>query len=99
MLDWIKTAQGVAAIVAAVFAIMVAWWNLGTGMVDVTPGVPWAAVGGGWRDPAIDESIGGGLCLRSDRPVVSGMNSFKRVPAAGRDVERNHSRCGAASRL
>jgi hypothetical protein len=30
----------------------------GTGMVDVTPGVPWVAVGGGWRDPAIDESIG-----------------------------------------
>jgi hypothetical protein len=30
----------------------------GTGIVDVTPGVPWAAVGGGWRDPAIDNSIG-----------------------------------------
>ena len=38
MIDWIKTAHGVAAIVAAVFATMVAWWNLGTGMVDVTPG-------------------------------------------------------------
>ena len=26
MIDWIKTAQGVAAIVAAIFATMVAWW-------------------------------------------------------------------------
>ena len=29
MIDWIKTAQGVAAIVAAICATMVAWWNLG----------------------------------------------------------------------
>ena len=29
MIDWIKTAQGVAAILAAIFATMVAWWNLG----------------------------------------------------------------------
>jgi hypothetical protein len=28
MIDWIKTAQGVAALVAAVFATMVAWLNL-----------------------------------------------------------------------
>jgi hypothetical protein len=38
MIDWVKTAYGVAAIVAAVFATMVAWRNLGTGTVDVTPG-------------------------------------------------------------
>ena len=29
MIDGIKTAQGVAAIVVAVFATVVAWWNLG----------------------------------------------------------------------
>jgi hypothetical protein len=29
MIDWIKTAQGVAAIVAAIFATVVVWWNLG----------------------------------------------------------------------
>jgi hypothetical protein len=29
MIDWIKTAQGVAASVAAIFATMVAWWSLG----------------------------------------------------------------------
>ena len=29
MIDWIKTAQGVAAIVAAIVATMVAWWNFG----------------------------------------------------------------------
>lgn len=29
MIDWIKTAQGVAALVAAVFATMVVWCNLG----------------------------------------------------------------------
>ena len=29
MIDWIKTAHGVAAIVAGFFATMVAWWNLG----------------------------------------------------------------------
>jgi hypothetical protein len=28
MIDWIKTAQGVAAIIAAICATMVAWWNL-----------------------------------------------------------------------
>ena len=29
MINWIKTAQGAAAIVAAIFATMVTWWNLG----------------------------------------------------------------------
>jgi hypothetical protein len=29
MIDWIKTAHGVAAIVAGIFATIVAWWNLG----------------------------------------------------------------------
>jgi hypothetical protein len=29
MIHWIKTTQGIAAIVAAIFATMVVWWNLG----------------------------------------------------------------------
>jgi hypothetical protein len=29
MIDWIKTAQAVAAIVAVIFATMGVWWNLG----------------------------------------------------------------------
>jgi hypothetical protein len=37
MIDWIKTAQGVAAIVAAVFATMVAWWNLGLPRLVFSP--------------------------------------------------------------
>ena len=37
MIDWIKTAQGVAAIVAAIFATMVAWWNLGLPRVVFSP--------------------------------------------------------------
>jgi hypothetical protein len=27
MIDWIRTVQGIAAIVAAIFATLVAWWN------------------------------------------------------------------------
>jgi hypothetical protein len=27
MIDWTKTAHGLAAIVAAIFATMAAWWN------------------------------------------------------------------------
>ena len=27
MINWIKTGAGVAAIVAAIFATMAAWWN------------------------------------------------------------------------
>jgi hypothetical protein len=37
MIDWIKTAQGVAAIVAAIFATMVAWWNLGLPCLVFSP--------------------------------------------------------------
>ena len=37
MIDWIKTAQGVAAIIAAVFASMVAWWNLGLPRLVFSP--------------------------------------------------------------
>jgi hypothetical protein len=29
LIDWIKTVQGIAAIVAVIFATVVAWWNLG----------------------------------------------------------------------
>jgi hypothetical protein len=29
MIEWIKTVQGIAVIVAVIFATMVAWWNLG----------------------------------------------------------------------
>jgi hypothetical protein len=29
MIEWIKTVQGIAAIVALIFATVVAWWNLG----------------------------------------------------------------------
>ena len=28
MIDWIKTVQGIAAIIAVIFAT-IAWWNLG----------------------------------------------------------------------
>jgi hypothetical protein len=40
MLAWLKTAQGLAAIVAAIVATMLAWWNLGLPRLvfDVTPG-------------------------------------------------------------
>ena len=37
MIDWIKTAQGGAAIIAAVFATMVAWWNLGLPRLVFSP--------------------------------------------------------------
>jgi hypothetical protein len=37
MIDWIKTAQMVAAIVAAIFATMVAWWNLRLPRLVVSP--------------------------------------------------------------
>jgi hypothetical protein len=37
MIDWIKTVQGVAAIVAAVFPTMVAWWNLGLPRLVFSP--------------------------------------------------------------
>ena len=37
MIDWIKTAQGVAAISAAIFATMVAWWNLGLPRLVFSP--------------------------------------------------------------
>jgi hypothetical protein len=37
MIDWIETAQGVAATVAAIFATMVAWWNLGLRGVVFSP--------------------------------------------------------------
>jgi hypothetical protein len=40
MIDWIKTAQGVAAIVAAIFATMVAWWNLGLPRLVFSPEAP-----------------------------------------------------------
>ena len=37
MIDWIKTAQGVAAIVAAIFVTMVAWWSLGLPRLKFSP--------------------------------------------------------------
>jgi hypothetical protein len=40
MIDWIETAQGVAAIIAAVFASMVAWWNLGLPRLVFSPEAP-----------------------------------------------------------
>jgi hypothetical protein len=40
MIDWIKTAQGVAAIVAAIFATMVAWWNLALPRLVFSPETP-----------------------------------------------------------
>jgi hypothetical protein len=40
MIDWIKTAQRVAAIVAAIFATMVAWWSLGLPRLAFSPEAP-----------------------------------------------------------
>jgi len=40
MIDWIKTAHGLAAIVAAVFATMVAQWNLGLRRLVFSPEAP-----------------------------------------------------------
>ena len=40
MIDWIKTAQGLAAIIAALFASMVAWWNLGLPRLVFSPEAP-----------------------------------------------------------
>jgi hypothetical protein len=37
MIDWINTAQGVAAIVTAIFATVVTWWNLGLPRVVFSP--------------------------------------------------------------
>jgi hypothetical protein len=40
MIDWIKTAQAVGAILAALVAIMVAWWNLGLPRAVFSPEAP-----------------------------------------------------------
>ena len=40
MIDWIKTAQGVAAIMAAIFATMIAWLNLGLPGLVFSPEAP-----------------------------------------------------------
>jgi hypothetical protein len=37
MIDWIKTVQGIAAIVAVIFATMVAWWNLSLPRLAFSP--------------------------------------------------------------
>ena len=37
MIDWIKTARGVAAIVAVIFATMVACWNFGLPRLVFSP--------------------------------------------------------------
>ena len=40
MIDWIKTAHGLAAIIAALFASMVAWWNPGLPGLVFSPEAP-----------------------------------------------------------
>jgi hypothetical protein len=40
MIDWIKTIQGIAAIVAVIFATVVAWWNLGLPRLVFSPELP-----------------------------------------------------------
>jgi hypothetical protein len=37
MIDWIKTAQGVVAIAAAIFSTLVAWWCLGLPRLVFSP--------------------------------------------------------------
>ena len=40
MIDWIKTAHGLAAIVAVIFPTMVSWWNLGLPRLVFSPEAP-----------------------------------------------------------
>ena len=40
MIDWIKTAQGGAAIIATLVATMAAWWNLGLPRAVFSPEAP-----------------------------------------------------------
>jgi hypothetical protein len=37
MIDWIKTIQGIAAIVTVIFATVVAWWNVGLPRLVFSP--------------------------------------------------------------
>jgi hypothetical protein len=37
MIDWIRTVQGIAAIVAVIFATLVAWWNPGLPRLVFSP--------------------------------------------------------------
>jgi hypothetical protein len=48
MIDWIKTAEGLAAIVAAIFATMIAWSNFGLPRVvfSLERAPIWAAANG-----------------------------------------------------
>jgi hypothetical protein len=40
MIDWIRTVRGIAAIVAVIFATLVAWWNPGLPRLVFSPEAP-----------------------------------------------------------